>query len=71
MGPNSGFDPATEVFFRTGIDGQPVVYTDSGTWVVFNTPVDNYRVSVAELTVEDAEVMYEEMGIVLGTLKFE
>jgi hypothetical protein len=71
LGPNSGFDQTTEVFFRTEIDGQPAVYTDSGTWVVFNTPVDNHRVSVAELTVEDAEIMYEEMGIILGTLKFE
>lgn len=71
LGPDSGFDSDTEVFFRTEIDGQSVVYTDFGTWVVFNTPVDNYRVSIAELTVEDSEVMYEEMGIILGTLKFE
>jgi len=71
LGSNSGFNQNKDIFFETEIDGQPAVYTDKGTWVVFNTPVDNYRVSIADLTVEDAEVMYEEMGIILGTLKFE
>ncbi len=70
LGPNSGFDPNEDIFFRTQIDGQPAVFTDSGTWVVVNTPDGKHRLSIAEMTVEDAKVMYKEMGIILGTLKF-
>ena len=71
LGPYSGFDTDQDVFFRTKIDGHDAVYTDSGTWLVVNTPDNKYRLSIAELTVNDAEVMYEEMGIIFKTLKFK
>ncbi len=70
LGPDSGFDSEQEVFFRTKIDGQDAVYTDSGTWLVVNTPDNKYRLSIAELTTNDTEVMYEEMGVIFKTLKF-
>lgn len=70
LGPDSGFDPKKEVFFRTKIDGQDAVYTDAGAWLVVNSPDNKYRLSIAELTMENEEVMYKEMGIVFKTLKF-
>lgn len=69
LGPTSGFKRSNK-YFKEKIDGQDAVYTDGGMWTVVNTPNNKYRLSIADLTTGEADILFTEMGIVVESLNF-
>lgn len=71
--PFSGYSQSKDDYgnyYKIHIDGQEAVYTDGGMWVVVNTPDSRYRLSIADLTTDDASPLFSEMGAVIESLKF-
>lgn len=52
------------------LDRQESVVTDSGGWVVVNTPDNKYRLSIALLPGKDGNLLFTEMGIIIDSLRF-
>ena len=69
LGPTSGFKHS-EKYFKTKIDEQDAVYTGGGMWTVVNTPDNKYRLSIADLTTGNGNILFSEMGIVIESLTF-
>jgi len=52
------------------LDGQESVITDSGGWVVVNTPDNKYRLSIALLPGKNGNLLFTEMGVIVDSLRF-
>ncbi len=71
LDPDAGGLKDSAKYYKTTIDGQDAVYTDDGMWTVVNTPDNKYRLSIADITVDNAERLINEMKVVVGSLTFK
>ena len=68
-GPYSGRDTSKK-YFLTEVDGQEAVQEQGGMWTVVNTPDNQWRLSIADLTTEGKNPPFSEMRIIINSLKF-
>jgi len=75
LSENSGYFQSIDEYgdyYKFSLDGQEAVYTDSGMWVVVNTPDNEYRLSIALLPDKKSEdLLFTEMGVVIDSLRFK
>lgn len=69
-GPNSGAD-MSKGYNMLNIGGQEAVSMEGGTWIVINTPDNEYRLSIATLPSENpGQLLRDQMSEIIDSLAF-